>query len=323
MDNGEFLEQIRSVLNVNGDPWLAGVTSLTSLPFDVKKQYLGATPPPGVLSIDEIEQRVLLMKESFKAEALAVVRDIAAYDLRNVNGKNYVTPIKNQKGCGSCVAFGTIATMESTLRMQHNDPDYPVDLSEAHLFFCLGNAVGFNASCQNGWWPHIALDRIQNNGIYGESWLNYDEALSRADRCSGFDLNPKYFVKITGYEEITGKSAQIKEWINSKGPVIACFIVYDDFYSYTSGIYRHVTGERHDGHCVTIVGYNDDEGYWICKNSWGLDWGEEGFFRIAYGECAIDSWGNYGVTGIEIVTIEPVPVPDPDECTEYDCPPSH
>jgi C1A family cysteine protease len=44
-------------------------------------------------------------------------------------------------------------------------------------------------------------------------------------------------------------------------------------------------------------GYNDDPGFWICKNSWGT-WGEQGFFRITYNHCAIDSWLNYGVDGI-------------------------
>jgi C1A family cysteine protease len=38
------------------------------------------------------------------------------------------------------------------------------------------------------------------------------------------------------------------------------------------------------------VGYDDPNGCWICKNSWNTTWGEQGFFRIAYGECGIESW---------------------------------
>ena len=105
--------------------------------------------------------------------------------------------------------------------------------------------------------------------------------------------------KISGYSELTNNPADIKSFIATKGPVDACFIVYADFFSYTSGVYQHVSGDVAGGHCVAIVGYNDNPGYWICKNSWGSGWGEQGYFRIAYGECGIESWGNFGVDGIE------------------------
>lgn len=80
----------------------------------------------------------------------------------------------------------------------------------------------------------------------------------------------------------------MKEWISTRGPVIACFSVYDDFFAYRSGVYHHVYGERVGGHCVCCVGYDDSQTYWICKNSWGPEWGEQGFFRIQYGEAGID-----------------------------------
>lgn len=44
-----------------------------------------------------------------------------------------------------------------------------------------------------------------------------------------------------------------------------------------------MTGSYVTGHAVRIIGWGD--GYWICANSFGKDWGENGFFRIAFGEC--------------------------------------
>ena len=41
---------------------------------------------------------------------------------------------------------------------------------------------------------------------------------------------------------------------------------------------------------MAIVGYDDSQGAWICKNSWGTGWGMNGFFLIKYGECYIDTW---------------------------------
>ncbi len=291
------LDQIISKLSQEGDPWEAGVTSLSELPLEAQKKYLGLTPPPDAPSLQEIEQYVQSMKG--KAQAIAAIGAPVAYDLRNIGGNNFVTPIRDQKNCGSCVAFGTVATVESRLLVQRNNPNpLAVDLSEAHMFFCHGRDDG--ASCSNGWWPQKAFDAFKSKGVADEACYPYDSGLAKKD-CSGLCSNwVDRVVKITEYTDLTKKPAEIKEWISSgKGPVSACFIVYEDFFSYKSGIYKHVSGGQAGGHCVTIVGYNDNPGYWICKNSWGTGWGEQGFFRIAYGECGIDSWLNHGVNAIQ------------------------
>ncbi|MEN6624532.1 MAG: C1 family peptidase, partial [Smithella sp.] len=265
--NNISLEQIRTALSAAGDPWEAGVTSLSSLPLEEQKQYLGVTPPPGELSINEIAKRALSMQAAIKEKAIGTITAPTAYDLRNVGGKNYVTPIKDQKSCGSCVAFGTTATVESKLRVQRSDANLAIDLSEAHLFFCYGRDDG--ASCSTGWWPQKALDAFKNNGVADEACYPYDSGLAKQD-CSGLCSNwAERAVKITGYQDLKGQPVQIKEWVSAKGPVSACFVVYQDFFNYKSGIYKHVSGEQAGGHCVTIIGYNDNPGYWICKNSWG------------------------------------------------------
>jgi PKD repeat protein len=63
-------------------------------------------------------------------------------------------------------------------------------------------------------------------------------------------------------------------------------LIYSDFNHYNGGIYRYNgNADLLGGHAVIIVGYDEDEEYLICKNSWGTSWGEEGYFRIPHGEC--------------------------------------
>ncbi len=64
------------------------------------------------------------------------------------------------------------------------------------------------------------------------------------------------------------------------------FTVYEDFFNYKSGVYRHVSGAVAGGHAVVLLGWGN--GYWIAQNSWGSSWGENGFFKIALHECGID-----------------------------------
>ncbi len=290
------LAQIQSALSEEGDPWEAGVTSLSLLSPEEQKRHLGVTPPPGEPTIDELDEKWPEMAAAQQSAAMQATATPSSYDLRDVGGRNFVTPVKDQQSCGSCVAFGTLATMESRLRVQRHDPNLSIDLSEAHLFFCLGRDSG--ASCTGGWWPAKAYDMLKTKGVVDEACYPYDLSDTECGSlCSNWSQRT---MKITGYTNLTNKPAQIKQWISSgKGPVSACFIVYEDFFSYKSGVYRHVTGKKVGGHCVVIVGYDDSPGYWICKNSWGPGWGEQGFFRIAYGQCGIDSWGNHGIDAIE------------------------
>lgn len=60
------------------------------------------------------------------------------------------------------------------------------------------------------------------------------------------------------------------------------FEIFEDFFSYSDGIYHHVSGESVGGHAVKILGWGSENGidFWICANSWGENWGENGFFRI-------------------------------------------
>jgi hypothetical protein len=85
----------------------------------------------------------------------------------------------------------------------------------------------------------------------------------------------------------------MKKNLVENGPQITGMAVYQDFFSYSGGIYEHVSGGLAGYHCVAVVGYDDQDECWICKNSWGTGWGEpysgeRGWFRIKYGQCGME-----------------------------------
>jgi hypothetical protein len=82
--------------------------------------------------------------------------------------------------------------------------------------------------------------------------------------------------------------------------------VYNDFFSYTSGVYQKTSGSTLAGyHCICVVGYDDNQQCWIVKNSWGPNWGDHGFCKIKYGQSDLlidSSWAFYSVA----VNVTPV-----------------
>jgi C1A family cysteine protease len=159
------------------------------------------------------------------------------------------------------------------------------------LFYCYARNQGRN--CDNGWWVAGALNAFRKHGVVDNACFTYTAGDQPCNLCTDSNLHTN---KVTNWHIIKSTSA-MKESIVNRGPLITCFAVYTDLYAYKSGIYRttyDVFGsnpgvEFEGGHCVCCVGYDDIAKCWICKNSWGSSWGDNGYFRIRYGDCGIDN----------------------------------
>lgn len=285
------LRAIQEQISKEGLSWSAGGTFLTALSDEQRKNYLGYEPGPGEPSLEEKERLAAANLHAFQAAGAGAFAAPAAKDWRNVSGQNYVTPVKNQGGCGSCVAFGSVATVESNVKIARGSA-FAIDLSEAHLFYCLARAQG--RTCSNGWYQDPPFVAFRDTGVTDEACYPYVAGDQNCTgRCSDWASR---VVKISGYTVLTS-IADMKDWLATKGPLQTCFSVYNDFFSYTSGVYVKANNTLAGGHCVCVVGYDDAQQCWICKNSWGTGWGESGFFRIKYGQVGIDS-RMVGVTGV-------------------------
>src|SRR2546430_1139064 len=154
-----------------GAGWQAGATSVSQLSDDQKILRLGAVPPAGTASLEEREQQAAAKAQAGAGigAGIGAVGAPASFDWRNSGGQNYITPIEDQGGCGSCVAFGTIAAIEGTARVYRGNANLAVDLSEAQLFYCYAPSQGYG--CSTGWWPNNAFDFAKNSGLDAEMWL--------------------------------------------------------------------------------------------------------------------------------------------------------
>lgn len=101
----------------------------------------------------------------------------------------------------------------------------------------------------------------------------------------------KYIIT-TPTEQESIQELKIKQDVYDNGPVSAAFTVYNSFYGFfdknPDGIYTSAVQPKFDnfigGHAISIVGWGEENNqkYWIVRNSWGINWGNEGFFKIQY-----------------------------------------
>ena len=285
------LNQIQETISRLGLQWRAGETSNTAHSDLRARSRCGAVPPEGVTLADREERA----RAALSAGGPVAGGAPAAWDWRNAGGASYVTPIKDQGGCGSCVAFGTIASFEARTQIAAQDPYLGVDLSEVHLWFCYGPSHGAGACPDGGWWPDSSFPGLIP-GIVPSSCFPYTDQNQPCNLCADAKIQ---LTQTSAWQTLSSQAA-MKQFIAQTGPMTACFTVYEDFYYYyTGGVYEYnpqTSGSVVGGHCVSIVGYSDAGKYWVAKNSWGSGWGEQGYFQIGYGNCGIDSemWGING-----------------------------
>ncbi len=179
--------------------------------------------------------------------------------------------MRDQGNCGSCWAFATTGALESVTLITNNSPDVDLNLAEQILVSCSG------AGDCGGGYIDSASDFITDPGLPSETCYPYTN-------------------KITNWTWVATTSPSVSAITNALynyGPLVTTMDVYTDFFFYGSGVYSHTWGRYQGGHAVLIVGYDDPGQYFIVKNSWGTDWGESGYFKIAYSQLSSAAYFGY------------------------------
>jgi len=227
-----------------------------------------------------------------------------SFDWTDHDGHDWMTPVKDQGGCGSCWAFGPVAVLEAMYNIWRNHPDLDFDLSEQYLV----SDCYSPANCCGGSYFSI-LQFLCINGIPDEDCLPYVDGLSCT--CSGYtcdencehsagsscsdaacsDKCPDWqtrLMRIDSAKYFAMGEVYIKEYVASIGPLALPMGMGLGVGYWDGDIYRCTDDDR-TNHVVVIVGYDDEGGYWIVKNSYGIGFGDNGYFKLGYGECGIDS----------------------------------
>ncbi|MCX6679860.1 MAG: hypothetical protein NTX42_05810 [Methanothrix sp.] len=190
-------------------------------------------------------------------------------DWNNLNGKKWTTELRNQNPENktvanepkTCVAFGVLAALEALLKIHYyNDPDQSLDLSEGSLWTCGHRwaAKGYPDGKCSTWQDDTSVDPMVAWTI--DPPLRYLKKFgvaagvdslwpSTCSTCVCAKSSPNTIITIAGIGKLDWKE-ELKKKLVMYGPVIAEYSLPD-----------------YGKHCVAIVGYDDDEGRFMFKDS--------------------------------------------------------
>jgi C1A family cysteine protease len=266
------IDELNAAIQEKGARWVAKETPLSHIPKEEIRKWTGA--------LEDLDLSGMPVDASFYIPLSMP----SSFDWTHDYG-NFVTSIKNQHSpndCGSCFVFAPVAALESKVLISNDMPWVDLDLSEQIVLSCSGAG-----DCEKGGHANQVADFLKTTGTYLEKCYSYtatDGDCSKA--CGNWQTNA---YKIDGWSlVVNGNPADLsalKNAIYTNGPVVSGMKIYEDFNHYGGGVYSYTSGNYTGwNHFVLIVGWDDSKGALKCKNSWGTEWGEDGFFWISYDE---------------------------------------
>ncbi len=277
------LQEQRAIIIRNDLKFNVGFTSVSTKSL---QQITGETET----SADEIVRvKNIALNRKLTPAAMEIIKIYAigckagnkTYDARNYSD---VTPVRNQQ-CGNCWSYSAVGAFEgSYLRVNSSITPAAVNASEQYAVSCSGGG-----SCSGGLAYKVFEWMVDNNKN-----LQTDASLPDGGTngsCPGAAPSSSYFATDWGVVDPSGdvskiaSVASIKEAICKYGPIAASVNATSMFQNYTNGVFYETASNYANptsNHAIVIVGWDDDKGAWLIKNSWGTDWGIDGYMWIKY-----------------------------------------
>jgi len=266
-----------------------------------KHTYWMAVNPLADMTEDEIiaQKTGVKLPKNMGDSPVRVPSEKATPDAINWVEKGAVQHVKDQGQCGSCWAFGTCGAFEGQYFVKYGKL---IDCAEQQLVSCSGPE--YDTEGCNGGWMNGAMDYVRDNGENGIDTQASYPYTARDDTCDTAKTQDGQDVATTcpgGHILVETNEAAVMEAVGNLGPIVICIDCNSAWRAYSGGIFDDPSC-RENGvlHAVTLCGYDNNQKYWLIKNSWNTWWGDQGYMKMVkdksgypYGMCGIAQYPMY------------------------------
>jgi len=259
-------------------------------PEEFKAAYLGGLTPSNITLLEDV----------------GVNASLEVPAAQDWTGK-YTTAVNDQGQCGSCWAFSATQQVESDAMREHR---WTGKLSVQELVDCTSDGEGSKAKGCKGGWTHKAYETLQ---ALGGSVSEEDYTYRAHNGKCGHINNLKKQVTVQSWKSVgIGSDSIMKQYVGSTGP-LSVGVDASEWPYYESGIKTSCRYAIGGNHYVQIVGYGSDGStdYWKVRNSWGTQFGENGYMRLKIGSNTHNNFGLCNInedptatsTGVAVVVV--------------------
>jgi cathepsin C len=240
------------------------------------------------------QQRDDWRQKNYYTDAAGVEKGLPkSVDWRDAKGgQNFLEPVADQGACGSCWAVSGMRMLTARHKIAQNKSSV-LPWSISFPLYC----SEYNQGCEGGygyllgrWSEHVGL-LPATCAVYKDSGTKCAVNASCVNELKKSG-EPRWRATTSRYlggrQDLVTEALLMRE-LYERGPVIVSLSgaqIGDDFMFYAGGVYTGEEFKPEDasgGHAVTLVGYGEEDAkpYWVVQNSWGADWGEDGYVRMA------------------------------------------
>ncbi len=298
---GDTLDDIRYKIEHNGYTFTVGQNWVYDMSAEEKGRFFSRRQPRFITKIDKLKKIGPLDRHLGKELPVR-------FDWRNCQGRSYIGPVRNQGSCGGCYAFGACAAAEGAFNYANALYDGNCsDFSESFIIWCLGRLPKYDDhffGCEGADYDYYELEALTVEGVVNETDFPYRE--SDPGMCAHWSDPTAKFE--SWHRTPCNDIDAVKTAIMTYGVVVVAVNVINAFEGYMGGIYEDTQTSCDDSPCyyveanhsVALVGWDDNggDGYWILRNSWGVNWGENGYMRIKYTSARVGCAVCYLVVGL-------------------------